>query len=671
MIMRIWVALVLVLSPSTQEARRPLPPEPARQTALKSIRDIFKEEYAKKSLDDRRKLARKLLQQAIDTKDDAPSEYVLLQESRSLGAESSDIETALRAVAELGRKFEMDVLPLRLATLATASQSTKNPDDLSSCALQYIALSDEAARSLDLATAEKALSSAAALAKGAKNIALSSKIDAKSKQLSGQKSKLTAVKKAQEALAKNAEDPEANAVVGSFVAFIQEDWPKGLAYLTKGPNGPAKTAAELDLSNPSDPVKQAEVGDAWWTLAETAPEEQRKTLKRRGSSWYEKARAGITGLGKVKLEKRLAEVPAPELPVPTDADPAAAERWVPTPALSLSANKATIKDALAQLTQESGYAVSLGDVDPNLRVTYRVEGTGFMGALDTLCRAGGVTYAWDEEGTVLQLTKAKWLDSAATNFGPFLLTGQVRTDNMKIARAFLYLDWEPGVKPAWYEITVEGATSDTGTPIQAAGFQMPTGAIRDSNQMGRMHPRSTKFISRREHQKDAFLLDPAPGVGKKLTSIRGKVDVYFPLKWGRARFDNPAKDATAQAGPHLITLGLYDPGKVDEPWHISFSLGMATIPVDKRFAVYGATLEARARFLDAGGRTLSSEFKGNAGFSGFGTREGFVSGNRGWLVRGVPKGEAPKLAEIELVTDVWIRTYKFELRDVPQPAIPK
>lgn len=57
--------------------------------------------------------------------------------------------------------------------------------------------------------------------------------------------------------------------------------------------------------------------------------------------------------------------------------------------------------------------------------------------------------------------------------------------------------------------------------------------------------------------------------------------------------------------------------------------------------------------------------------SGHGTRETFTSGGRSWPVRGIAKGESPKLAEIALVTDVWVRSYTFGLRDVPQPALPK
>jgi hypothetical protein len=50
------------------------------------------------------------------------------------------------------------------------------------------------------------------------------------------------------------------------------------------------------------------------------------------------------------------------------------------------------------------------------------------------------------------------------------------------------------------------------------------------------------------------------------------------------------------------------------------------------------------------------------------SRESFVSGHRGWRLKDIT--EPPKVSEIELITDVWVRSYTFELKDVPHPALP-
>lgn len=661
---------LLILCLLFQDSRRPEPPEKTKQAALKTIQEIFKDDYARKTPEDRRKLGRKLLEQAAGTNDDPPSEFMLLQEARRLAAESGDARVAMAAVMELERRFEIDARVLRTTTLSSVSQASKTPEDLAACAVQYIALAEDAARLLDSAAAEKALASAASLAKSAKNIALLTRIDAKMKQLSAQKMKLTAATRAQEILAKDPEDAEANGVLGTFMAFDQEAWEKGLPYLIKGKKCSARDAAELELANPSEAAKQAELGDAWWSVSDSLADDQRRAVRRRASVWYERARQGLSGLAKAKIEKRLSEVPPPEVWVPPGADPAALDRWKPSAPVSISAKQGTLKDAVAQLGQETGTAIAMGDVDPSARVTYRVEQTGVLGALDALCRAGGVSYTWNQEGTELSLTKAKWWDTAPTHLGPFLLLG--RAGGAPVAgrtALWLYLDWEPSVKPVWYELTVDSVISDGGA-VTRTTFPPRTGIMQDPNLELRSSPRATKYVRRREYQADYFLLDPPPAAGKMLSSVHGKADIFFPLKWGRARFDEPKSGDRASAGPHQISLSLVPPRKLDDPWFVGMELEMAAVPVEKRFALYGATLEAHARVQDSKGRPVAAEFVGNAGGSGFGTRETFTKGSRYWTVRGLPATETFKSVEFDLIIDVWRRNYSFELKDVPYSVPP-
>jgi hypothetical protein len=655
--------LVLALLLSAQDARRPVPPEKDRQAAQKTIREVFKEEYAKKGLEDRRSLARKLLQQAGETKDDPASVHVLLSEARLLAAETGEADTSVRAVLELGKQFEIDALALRASTLATAAQAAKTPEDQSACVLQLLGLADDAVRSLEHAVAEKALSSASSLARSAKNLPLVSKVDARTKSIAAQKSKLAAVKKAQDTLTKTPDDPEANGLVGAYQCFVLEDWATGLPLLAKGAKGPAKDAALLDAADPQDAPAQAAIGDAWWAVAEGAPEENRKGIKRRASTWYAKAQAGLTGLAKAKVEKRLAEAPLPEPPAPAAADMASRDAWKPSPPLSIAASKATLKEAVTQLGLEADYAIALGDADPALRISYKAEGTGFVYALDSLCRSAGVDYSWDESG--IRLSKNKPREAATAGVGPFLLSGRVQLGpDGKATYLWLGTDWEPRVRPIWYEITLESLSGEAGTPVKHVIPQLETGYIRNPILSARVHPRS-KLIPRRDHYRDLYPLDPPPAPGKKLASVRGRLDVFMPLTWSQARFEKPAAGNVAPAGPHQLKASLFPPRGADDAWIFGYSLQMATVPVEKRFALYGATLESRARFYNAAGRLIPGEPRGNSGGAGFGTAETLASGHRSFLAAGVPATETPTAIEFDLITDVWMRSYSFELRDVP------
>src|SRR6185503_725454 len=116
-----------------------------------------------------------------------------------------------------------------------------------------------------------------------------------------------AVAAAEKILASNPEDPAANAVVGLFTCVILGDWEKGLPLVTKGPDGPFKAAAQKDLAAPSDAAAQVAVGDAWWDLQEKETGAAKSGLRKRAADWYGKAAPGLTGLTKIRVEKRIVE----------------------------------------------------------------------------------------------------------------------------------------------------------------------------------------------------------------------------------------------------------------------------------------------------------------------------------------------------------------------------
>lgn len=65
------------------------PPEPdanAQKETLKQIKDLFKEEYAKRGAAEQAALGQKLLQKGIETNDDAASKFVLLKEARDVAS---------------------------------------------------------------------------------------------------------------------------------------------------------------------------------------------------------------------------------------------------------------------------------------------------------------------------------------------------------------------------------------------------------------------------------------------------------------------------------------------------------------------------------------------------------------------------------------------------------
>ena len=96
--------------------------------------------------------------------------------------------------------------------------------------------------------------------------------------------------------------------MGEYLCLTESDWKGGLPLLAKGGKADLSAAAALDLADATDPQKQAEVGDAWWSAADNEPEFARMLIRQRAATWYNKAleSSAIQGLKRVLLERRVA-----------------------------------------------------------------------------------------------------------------------------------------------------------------------------------------------------------------------------------------------------------------------------------------------------------------------------------------------------------------------------
>jgi hypothetical protein len=290
------------------DPRSPVPDASVLKETEKLVRDVFKEEYARKGPGDRQALARKMLQQAIETKDDNNARYVLLAEARSIATDMADSPTALRAAEEMGRLYRVDGIALRQSTLAALALASKSNEELKALALALLRLADEAADSNNFDAAEKAAAAAASAGQRSKELVLYSKAQAKVRELGELKSRREQIRKALDILASRPDDPAANLLVGRDLCFSKAKWDEGLPRLAKGGDATLAALAVRDLANPKGAAELAELGDGWWGYAEKEPGAARTQILRRAASWYERALADTAGLAKMRLEKRIQEV---------------------------------------------------------------------------------------------------------------------------------------------------------------------------------------------------------------------------------------------------------------------------------------------------------------------------------------------------------------------------
>jgi len=299
-------ALAVVLGAAPQEKRLPVPEAAQIKEAERTVKELFKAEYGKKTAADRAALAKVLLQ-AASSQSNPAERWVCLAQAQELAAQAIDWDVAYEAVHQTTLAFEVDGPALKSAHLALAAKAVRLPEEAAKAVDRYLKLADEHLRADALDGAEKAVAAAQPLAKKSANATVASQVAAKAKEIADVKSGLEKSKKAREALAKNPDDAAANLEYGLFLCMVRGQWDKGLPHLARGTEGPLRTAATRDLGAPDAAAEQAGVGDLWWDLAEKETPANKPAARGRAMHWYDKALAGLDGLAKVRAEKRLSE----------------------------------------------------------------------------------------------------------------------------------------------------------------------------------------------------------------------------------------------------------------------------------------------------------------------------------------------------------------------------
>ncbi len=288
--------------------RAPVPDAAKQKEAEKLVRDLFKDDYAKKGSAEQRALARRLLQEARKSQDDPPGVWVLYREAEDLAAQAGDVDTALLAVSRRAEQFDVDPLQLRAAVLASTVKSVKSPEDAAALAEAHLRHVDELVGADQYDAADKAAAAAVTQSKKANDAGLSARTATRAKQVGEMKSLFLAQKKTLEKLAKDGEDPGANLEMGKYLCFVKGSWDLGLRFMVKGSDPALKALAEKELAFPESAADQASLADGWFDLGEKDKSPLRKSqLYGHARNIYETALPSAAGLVRAKVEKRLAE----------------------------------------------------------------------------------------------------------------------------------------------------------------------------------------------------------------------------------------------------------------------------------------------------------------------------------------------------------------------------
>jgi len=305
-----YVPLVLALllgAHPLQDARLPVPESAALKQAEKLVREVLKEDYARKDPPSRRALGQKLLSQAETSKDDTANCFVLLSDARDIAAETGDLKVAMTACDRLADTFQVDRVAVRRACLDKLRKPV-TPEESALLTEAFFRLIDEATAAENFEAALAASRDAEQAAQKAKQLPLLSKAKARGREIAGLRAEFQRAEGARKKLEAQPDDAESNFVLGRFLVLIKGDWDSGLALLAKGSNPAWKDAAARDLKIPLENSEHIALGDAWWELGTKEEGSAKARLWARAAHYYQRALPEISGLQRVKLEKRLEEL---------------------------------------------------------------------------------------------------------------------------------------------------------------------------------------------------------------------------------------------------------------------------------------------------------------------------------------------------------------------------
>ncbi|HVR86169.1 MAG TPA: hypothetical protein VMU54_17740 [Planctomycetota bacterium] len=290
-------------------ARLPVPGADKQRDAERLVRDVFKEQYARKAPADRQALARSLLIQTKEAKDDPATLWVLYRDARELAVQGGDPDLTVEAVEAAARVFDIDPLATKNAALVLVAKNTRTPGDSLSLVNALLVLVDEllAADQYDLA--DKAVGLALQSARRTGDVPLAFRVSTRSGEVAEAKSLFQSLKAVVQTMAVKPEDPPANAEMGQFLCFVKGSWDLGMRFLAKGSDPTLQSLAAKELAHPLQSAELSAIADGWMELASKEKSSLKKPqMTLHAKSLYEAALPEATGLLKVKVEKRIREL---------------------------------------------------------------------------------------------------------------------------------------------------------------------------------------------------------------------------------------------------------------------------------------------------------------------------------------------------------------------------
>jgi len=308
----VMLACSLTVSTTARAAdkRLPVPALDDQRAAESTIKELFATEYRKPEPTARVELAKTLVRQAAGTTDDVAAQYVLYREARDLAAAGGDAQVAVRAVAGMGARFDIDVVSEKLAAIRKVRVTT--PESAKKAAESGLALITEAislTRMDELPSISLTVKKVVRRAKDPGLTARATEVGAKIPEITREWRTVEAMVRKLET---SPDDEQANAAAGRFFCLTTGCWRRGLPMLAKGSDTRLKLLAKLELTEPNGAEAMCKLGDGWTKYSSATHGAARDSAREHGLEWYRRALPGLSGLSQARVRKIVQEADVDE-----------------------------------------------------------------------------------------------------------------------------------------------------------------------------------------------------------------------------------------------------------------------------------------------------------------------------------------------------------------------
>lgn len=279
----------------------------------KEITKLLEETYNLAKLDGvskKQNAVKQLIEASRDDSFGADERYVILMTAISLAKETGDATNWLEAVNSLMTDFDVNSQKEKTRLLTEFLNASKSGAQMKLVIDETLVLSQAAAQENQFADANALLSTAeSAIRRVTGTASLKPAIAAVRVEVTAREKEWKAFQAATAKLATNADDPAANYAIGRWHALQVADWKAALPFLAKASDAKWKAAADLELTEPTDTMAQAAVGDAWWDVAQKESPASKTAVLLHAGEWYEEVQPNLTSaLKKQLVAKRLEEI---------------------------------------------------------------------------------------------------------------------------------------------------------------------------------------------------------------------------------------------------------------------------------------------------------------------------------------------------------------------------